>query len=80
MNIESFKKFVGAIDEKKTTFPDLGETIAFETEVKVGKKTFAPNTEFEVTDKNEESIELTLRKDSSYFTMADLKANSYYLV
>ena len=62
---------------KKTALPDLGETVTFEVDVKVGKKTYGPNTEFEVTDANDQSVQLSKGKDSSYFTMGELKANGY---
>lgn len=77
MNIKSFKEF--SIAEKKN-LPNLGETVAFEDRVKVGKKEYQPNTEFEVTDANDTSVQLTKGKDSGYFTLGELEALGYYLV
>lgn len=79
MEIKTFTEFSNTT-EKKMNLPDLGETISFTGDVKVGKKTFDANTEFEVTDANDSSVQITKGKDSAYFTLGELTALDFYLV
>jgi len=73
----TFKKF--ALNEK-VNLPDLGETVAFEDYVVIGKKSYRPNTAFEVVDKSQFEVGLSDGKNTKFFGEKELGALGYYLV